>query len=108
MKIVDYETFLGLGEGILYRTTKPMYFGDLNIKYGTLSTDDWVLQSFEPMFEEYFPLQDAYEKLEDGESLTLDLEVGERDAMYDRDRKFLIYEEKDIRILIEKLQTLLK
>lgn len=110
MKIVDRKTFLTLPPGILYCKTKPCHFGDIAIKYDTW-TNDWIYQSF-PYFQEESDSSDAYfeayQKLEKGESLTLDVDCAGRDGLYEEDEKFLIYEEKDIRILIEKLQTLLK
>lgn len=106
MRIVDRKTFLALPAGVLYHKTKPCYFGDIAIKYGTWG-NDWVEQSF-PYFQEEFQLFDAYDRLDKGESLTLDVDRSGRDGLYEENEKFLIYEEKDIRILIEKLQTLLK
>lgn len=106
MRIVDRKTFLALPPGILYHPATSYDFGNFAIKYQNLG-EDFVVQDF-PYFEDCEDFIEACERLEKGESLTLDVDFAGRDGLYEKDRKFLIYEEKDIRILIEKLQTLLK
>ena len=45
--------------------------------------------------------------LEDGKEVDLDFDTTERDGMFDYDRKFAIYSQKDIQDMINKLQSIL-
>lgn len=107
MRIVDYDTFIELPEGILYREYSPCVFGELQIKVKNISNSNWVLQSLSPTFDEEFQIYEACQRMEQGESLTIDTDSGELDSMFEYDRRFLIYEKKDVQKLINELQKLL-
>ena len=107
MRIVDHDTFIELPTDVLYREYTPYIFNELKIKGDTVSNINWVLQDLSPIFEETFEITEACERLEQGESLTINLDCGELDSMFEYDRKFLIYEKKDIQKLINVLQKLL-
>lgn len=109
MKILNYNQFINLKEETLYCETLPVWFGELGIKKESIiENNDWFLIPLLPQFDSELSLEKCYEKLEKGESLKIDLTTSERDAMYDNSRKFLIYEQEDLKIIINKLQSLVK
>lgn len=111
MKILNYNDFVKLPKGTLYCETHPCIFGELQLKQDTINDGrDWFLTRLdylEDKEDEYLQFQEQYELLEKGESLDLDIHCSERDGMFDYDRKFLIYEKKDVGKLIDLLKTCL-
>jgi hypothetical protein len=110
MKIINYDEFVSLPKGTLYRETEPCWFGELQIKQDSINeNNDWLLTRLDYL-EESHSSDDfikCYNKMEKGESFNLDIHCSERDGMFDYDRKFLIYEKKDVEKLIELLKTCL-
>ena len=106
MKIVDYKTFVSLPKGTLYRETEPCTFGELQIKQETINEGrDWFLTRLDYIKESNSSddFLECYKQMENGQSLNLDIYCKERDGMFDYDRKFLVYENKDVIKLIELL-----
>ncbi len=111
MIIVNFEQFIKLPSGTIYCETEPCWFGELKVKYETINDNDWYLSGFRCLKQDednWLQIHELYEKLENGESLNIDLDTLERDAMYDKNRKFLIYEKKDIESMLNLFQKLLK
>lgn len=108
MRIVDYDTFVKLPIGTLYCETEPCVFGEIKIKDETINDEkDWFLQSFQNNIEYENGLNESYNKLLEGKEVDLDFDTTERDGMFDYDRKFAIYSQKDIQDMINKLQSIL-
>ena len=107
MRIVNYQEFINLPQGTLYRETEPQIFGELQIKQETINEGhDWYLTRLD-YFQTELSFSDGYEFLEAGNSLPLDLNSSERDGMFDYERKFLIYEKEDVKALMEYLTELI-
>lgn len=108
MRIVDYNTFVKLPTGTMYCETVPCVFGEIKIKHETINEEkDWFLQCFQGNIESENGFRESYNKLLEGKEVNLDLGTLERDGMFDYDRKFAIYSQKDIQDMINKLQSVL-
>lgn len=119
MKIVDRKTFLGLPEGTVFFRMEDngFEFDRMAIKTsGPSDTNDFMYMAF----DELWPAEtedreivhtgdvlDFYAKLKLDESFALDWECDSRDGLFDDDAKFMVFEEADVRSLIERLQRCL-
>lgn len=116
MRIVDRKTFLELPEGTIYAKYEPCVFGDVQIKGETmrgLTGDmrgvaiDWYAQDLIPWFQgcqdskDYF---DCLQTIENGvPSPPLDYDIQSRDGLFDSHQKFAVFEDADVKALIERL-----
>jgi hypothetical protein len=117
MKIVDYNTFTNMPKGTIYSVYEPCYFSNPKIKHDVISHEkdgfinDWFYQELinNPDWDEApeYGIESVCKELENGKSIKPDFNCITRDAMFDYDRKFLIYEKEDIQLFIDKLQSLL-
>lgn len=118
MKIVDYNTFINLPKGVLYSYYTPVYTNGLMIKDESLMFEnggsDWYYYDLldnpsQDSSGQWLQYVDVMMKMDEGgESIPAEFNCLERDGLYDYDRKFLIYEQDDIKNLISKLNSLLK
>ncbi len=115
MRIVNRTTFLSLPAGTLFSKYQPHCFDDLCIKGDTLGSDFYVQQINDAVdchdSSEFGDILDTSERT--GESFALDLECESRDGMFDEEQLFAVWDESDVRNLIERLnkaitQTALK
>ena len=107
MRIVDYDTFVKLPIGTMYCETEPCVFGEIKIKDETINEgNDWFYQNFQNNIECENGFDESYNKLLE-EEVSLDFNITERDSMFDYNRKFAIYSQKDIQDMINKLQSIL-
>ena len=107
MRIVEYDTFVKLPKGTMYCETEPCVFGEIQIKHETINEGkDWFYSSLQSniSYEDHFI--DSYDKCI-REEVDLDFDIIQRDGMFDYDRKFAIYSQKDIQDMINKLQSIL-
>ena len=114
MKIINRNEFLKLPSYTLYSKYEPCIFDDICIKGESMiwdSGNDFI----------YTPIADVvdsssssnfYDKLADAvdnkTSLSVDLECGSRDGLYDDDQLFAIWEKEDIQKLIASLNKCLE
>ena len=85
MKIVDRKTFLSLPSGTLFSKWRPLVMDALEIKLETLG-DDYYYQSLDTVQSEADqPYTDALDRLDDGDSIQVDLHDANRDGMFDAD-----------------------
>lgn len=108
MRIVDYDTFVKLPVGTMYCETEPCIFEEIKIKGDTINEGkDWFYQCFQNNIKCEGDSHESYNKFLEGEEVGLDFDTSERDGMFDYDRKFAIYSQKDIQDMINKLQSIL-
>lgn len=112
MKIISHDEFVKLPSGILYSEYTQCIFGELKIKYESISDSDWFYSNLEGNpdyyngFSESIQFVDACAIMENGNDLAPDLNTLERDGMFDHDRLFCVYNHKDIMMIIDKLQSI--
>ena len=107
MKIVNYNDFVKLPIGTMYSETEPCIFGEIKIKHETINEgNDWFYQSFQNNIEYENDFVESYDKCL-VEEVSLDFETLQRDGMFDYERTFAVYSQKDIQDMIDKLQSVL-
>jgi len=117
MKIVDRKTFLAMPAGTLFANYKPCVFENLMIKgetwYGVDGENDkhriygdflnqWIVEAIKADSSEEWgdKLDDS---MKNGTSLAMDFDCQIRDGGFDPDQLFAVWEEADVRQLIERL-----
>lgn len=103
MKIVSREIFLKLPCGTIFSKYERTCFGSLSIKYDTVLPNDFLSLSIEDAVDcadttEFVEILDS--ALEKGTSFDMDFETCGRDASYEDDQLFAVWEGKDIKKLI--------
>lgn len=105
MKIVNREEFLEYPEGTLFSKYEPCIFGDLCIKGDSLTNDFWYQE-----INSSIKCNDSGEfsdillsAQETKESIEMDLDIEGRDGLYDENQLFAVWEEKDVKALIDRL-----
>lgn len=106
MKLVDFATFLSMPPGTVYAKYKPAYFYDFGVKWDTLGTRDFVQQQIVDSLPGPDPM-DAIYRLEDGESVPVDLDRAGRDGNFDESQQFAVWEPEDVAALIDLLKSTL-
>jgi hypothetical protein len=104
MRIVNRLDFLKLPSGTLYQQAEqPWAFDDVHVKYDSLihSADgdgDFVCMSFKWIEADSSDELDRRldDMAENGASYPLDLEATQRDGLFERNAKFLVYERADV------------
>jgi hypothetical protein len=105
MKIINKTEFYKLPSGTLYNDFTPNVFMGLKIKLETLENDNYEPIDF--MYQEI--IGNVELKCEDvlsGEFKN-DYNEPDRDGMYEKNQMFAIYDQKDVKMLIHKLQSLI-
>lgn len=115
MRIVDRKTFLDMPAGILFSKYQPHYFTELSIK-----GESWLGSSSPGVYGDFISLDllgihgknwegggDYFDWLEamisGSPSGPLDFECGGRDALFDADQLFAVWEKPDIEGLMRLL-----
>lgn len=109
MKILNRKQFLELPGQVLFSKYEPCVFGDLTIKSDTMG-NDFLVQYLNSSIKckGSGDFADILENAEDtGVSIEIDLDSMGRDGCFDKDQLFAVWEEKDVRLLIARLQELL-
>lgn len=101
MKVVDHDTFVAMPAGTLYAYWDPYVMERLLIKGESISWNDW--------WEHDLLATDLAEvDLDDGKTVRLHPDVEGRDALYNSTRRFVVFDNEDVELLIEKLKRCLK
>ena len=107
MKIIKRIDFLKLPENTVFSEYEPHWFGPLMIK-GETRGNDWFEQDIADAIaiaagDEYC---DILTRAKDaGESVGMNFDVENRNGLYDEnDRLYAVWEEQDVRHLINRLQ----
>lgn len=110
MKILNRKEFLKTPANTLFSYYEPCVFRGLNIKTTdkTHYENDFVYFGLIGEFNifdtsEFFKV---CEKMENGESVPLSLEETQREGLFDDEQLFLVYEEDDIKKIIDVLSNL--
>jgi hypothetical protein len=113
MKIVNRKTFLSLPSGTVYcKYNLTGNFEELAVKesesgeYG----NDWVCTSLygDVEINNCDDFVDKMERYEKGEEFRFSHEEAGRDGFFDEDQLFAVYDQEDIKQLIDRLQKLNK
>lgn len=110
MKIVNLETFRKMPPNTLFAKYQPCVFEELEIKGETWEHDFLVSANLSSAIKcsgsaEFGELLDRAERT--GESLVMDFESEGRDGCFEKDQLFAVWEEADVRALIERLKRCL-
>jgi len=107
MKIVNLETFRSLPVNTLYSKYEPCVFEEMLIKDETIEYDFFcssIVDALELSETVSFSSM-LSEAQETGDSLDMDFDICGRDGCFEKDQLFAVYENKDVKALIEKLKT---
>lgn len=117
MKIISRATFLAMPAGTLFSKYEPCVFGELMIKADTIvmagsaSGGDFRYTSVADAINSYSS-SDFSDMLFDaegnGNSVAMDFEIQSRDAEFEPDQLFAVWERADVAGLIVRLQQALK
>lgn len=112
MKIVNRKDFLNTPKGTLWSYYEPSVFRDLNVKTSDKHSMDFDFVYFgligefnAPNTETYF---DICRQMEQGKSVPISLEETQREGLFDEDQLFLVYENDDIKKMVDMLSSLVK
>jgi hypothetical protein len=108
MKILNRKQFLALPGQVLFSKYEPYVFGDIAIKGETLGNDFYyqsIADSLEAIGVEFS--ETLFLAKETGDSIAMDFDCLGRDGCFDEDQLFAVWEEKDVRQLIDRLKQLL-
>lgn len=104
MRIVNRETFLAMPAGTLFAKFEPNVFGPLHLKADTYG-NDFVCVDLIPSFEgvrDSGGEDDVLARMVDGEpSPPLNYDSYGRDGFFDQDQLFAVFEERDVRALLD-------
>jgi|GEM_PF-1373079 len=110
MKIVDLRAFLALPAETVFSKYEPCSFENICIK-GESMTNDFAYQQIHDAVDsgdtgEFVDILES--ATETGESFEMDFDCQSRDAMFDKDQLFAVWERQDVYYLIKRLQKTLK
>ena len=110
MKIYKYKEFKKLPIGTLFSYYKHCSFRDIFIKesskdYGDI---DFMYSSIVGAIEDESSedFVDKCEKMENGESVSVDFDSVEREGLFDEEQLYAVYEKEDVEKLIDRLNKL--
>lgn len=117
MKLLNRKDFIEIDRPVVFSYFSDkvfMSFENLYIKYGSIWNVDfttqnllneiWFLYEDKVWIDWYDNMAEAERILLDWWSIELDLDCCGRDWIYKQEQKFIVYEDKDILKLIEKLK----
>ena len=109
MKVVNYIEFIKLPINTLYSdfTEDSCIINNIYCKQETISDNDWFYTNFTGTIEYDDDVYESFSKLKNSLSVELDTTSIERDGMFDRNRKFIVYEKQDIINLMKVLKKAL-
>ena len=110
MKIIDRRSFLAMPPGTVFCKYEPVIFGEILIKEESLENDFFYTQTISAIDGD--SPGDIFEMLENskesGSSFNMDFDCVSRDGMFDDEGLFVVFEEKDVIMLIDKLSRTAK
>lgn len=106
MRIVNRKEFLAMPEGTVYCKYGDIYFGDLSIKYRSL-TNDWIYQVIGD-FDDAQNSEEMFDKLgqmkaDSSVLFPLNCDTTMRDGLYEDEQMFVVYDNKDVMRMINLL-----
>jgi hypothetical protein len=105
MRIVNRKEFLKLPSGTVYCKGERWYWEQITVKRESLDNDWYYLQLDQiPCQNSNEWLYNSERMLETGESMPIQI-VESRDGCFEDDAVFLIYENSDMKVLKEYLET---
>ena len=102
-KIINRTDFLKMPANTIYREYKPCIMGDLEIKGDSLENDFWVQRLDDTNTDD---VEEMIKMLDSG-VVEFDLECESRDAMFNDDQLYLVYERKDVEQLFNRISECL-
>lgn len=122
MRIVDRAAFLAMPKGTVYAKFEPIWWQGLAIKEASIVTGgdppgrgDWFYQDIADAIatrsgvDVLTELEDLTEQsLATGSSIPMDFDGLGRDGLFEPDQLFAVWEQQDVRALIERLQRALR
>ena len=102
-KIINRKEFLAMPANTLYREYKPCIMGDLEIKGDSLENDFWVQRLDDTNTDD---VEEMIKMLDSG-VVEFDLDCESRDAMFNDDQLYLVYERKDVEQLFNRISECL-
>lgn len=112
MKIVDRKTFLALPSGAIFQKFSPNTFGELEALYESWGhVNDYISSALttEVDCDDISEKEDLIEaSIESGASFGMHFDTAVRDASFDSEQKFAVWERKDVEGLIKRLQRSLE
>jgi hypothetical protein len=110
VKIVSKKEFLKLPPGTIYSKYQPINFGDIEIKGETISDFDYYYTYIAGNIdaEDFGELFDKMDELKKSDiDIPIDLEIENRDGLFEDDQLYAIYSKEDIKSIIKKLEAAL-
>ncbi len=110
MKIVDLQTFRELPSNTVFTKYTHCVFDELCIKGVTLENDFCVqdiADSIQFANSEEFA-DNLFRAADTGESIRFDFECEGRDGLFDKDQLFAVWDDDDVRNLINRLGKCIK
>lgn len=112
MKIVSRVEFLEYPPGTLFSKYAPCHFGPLRIKGETiwLTADDSVHDFYYQCVEDSVECTDFIEEMiayKEGQTLRFNLEMENRDGLFDGEQKFAVWDREDLVGLMRRLDAAL-
>jgi hypothetical protein len=110
MRILNRKDFLNTPSGTLWSYYEPCIFRDLNVKTSDNKDyeNDFVYFSLIAEFDSCSSgeFAEKCQRMELGESIAQSFEETSREGLYEDEQLFLVYEQDDIKNMIETLQNL--
>lgn len=111
MRIVTRKELMELPSGTVFSYYEPCVFHDLYIKDS--APDEWspdfvvsgLIGAIARTSSDDFI--ENCERMERGESMSVDFEFSGREGLFDHEQLFSVYEKSDVEILIERLKQTL-
>lgn len=105
MKIVDRKTFLALPSGTVYRKFTPAVFDEIEIKRS--DSNDVYSPDYVTLRLDSVESPEMYDWLDVGSEFRFDYDATRRDAMFEEDQLFAVYDKQDLVELIHILSETL-
>lgn len=108
MKIITKKEFLEFPEGTVFSKYTPCNFGDLRIKGESIGSIDFYYQPINSAIKcnDTGEFVDNCTKAEK-ESIEMDFNCQTRDGLFGDNQLFAVWEEKDLKLFIKKLERCL-
>jgi len=108
VRIVNRETFLALQAGVMFSKYSPLVFGELMIKGDTAQPNDFWYQDIADAVAGHSSnerMDTLFDSEKSGASFAMDFECESRDALFDADELFAVWEQADIDAFKKRLES---
>ena len=106
MRILSLEEFRKMPEGTVFMKYEPCVFEDLQVKGETWETD-FIAANITYCTGSGDFSDKLFAAQKSGESILLDFDCYGRDGCFEKGQLFAVYEKRDIKMLIDKLNRCL-